>query len=280
MNLPRFCLIGLRPAALLPTPTGGMCGVALDWKSGAMVAAPELLDRLVLPSGDMDVVSAHAFDTAVAQLRLNRGLDPVGAIGEQVRQFAARITEAARAGEGVLLAASILTFEGRRRLGAMAIRDRRPVLLAEEFLDDAATADLLRALNGGLFATPRCAWPGRWDAMYATPWTLLWTTSQPLGVWNPKRRLLDGEGGRLRMHGQALDAVVAEAWVSRDWVMRGVRLRLADGDAVDLVRVQEPSAEVDPTYDRLDVSMDAAWASTLASDIARVAGLKLVDEIP
>lgn len=60
---------------------------------------------------------------------------------------------------------------------------------------------------------------------------------------------------------------------------RGVCLERANGDLRVLVEEHDPTPEMDPTYDRSNVSIDGAWASALGKDIARFLGVPHVDQI-
>jgi hypothetical protein len=73
MELPRYCIVGLRPVKLIETEEGGMDCLAYDWDTGAFVRNMDYLTRASLPDSEVDVVTADAFDEAVAKLRMERG---------------------------------------------------------------------------------------------------------------------------------------------------------------------------------------------------------------
>ncbi|MCO5167726.1 MAG: hypothetical protein M9894_15370 [Planctomycetes bacterium] len=124
------------------------------------------------------------------------------------------------------------------------------------------------------------ALPGEVDTMHATPWTTAWSVAPAPAL------VVDREGVVLRALGQdeawlrdpgalprhALRGV--EATLSADWVERGVVLHLDGGRRVVVARCEEHIVHLDPTYDGLDLMVDA-WAPALARALAVGLGLPL-----
>lgn len=116
------------------------------------------------------------------------------------------------------------------------------------------------------------------DAMFATAWKLMWTCDGgPLRVIDREGLLLRADNGLADVRGAGIIRPVrVEAWVDPDWVRRGVRLIDALGDEVLLAETHEWVAQIDPTYDWLDLDCDAGWASAAASAIGRALGVEVV----
>lgn len=126
---------------------------------------------------------------------------------------------------------------------------------------------------------------GRWDVMYATAWACAWTDDGgPLEVWSREGAVLRQEGDRLIAEDGSATAVndVARvhAWVSADWIQRGVRLELTDGARLPIAVASEPTVAIDPTYDGIDLSADAAWARSLARAIGRALEVEVALDDP
>jgi len=60
---------------------------------------------------------------------------------------------------------------------------------------------------------------------------------------------------------------------------RGVRLERASGGQLVLAEEHDPTPEMDPTYDRSNVSIDAAWASALGRALSSWLGVAHDDQI-
>jgi hypothetical protein len=144
--------------------------------------------------------------------------------------------------------------------------ERRPHVRADAWLAPAEIEALATALG---------ARSGETDAMYATEWSLAWTTGADACVWNRRGRQAWIDGGRFHIEGDALDVIAVEAYVERDMVERGVSVVLASGQRRVLARQHEPMAAIDPSYDGLDLLADATWARSLAKAIADALGVPL-----
>lgn len=110
------------------------------------------------------------------------------------------------------------------------------------------------------------------DAMYATPWKYAWTTDDgPFQLWDASGALLVQEGARFMLRSAATleDVDGVHGFLAADWVERGVRLVLAGGGTIDLATTQEVSAAIDPTYDGIDLLVDACWITELTGRLAR-----------
>ena len=104
-----------------------------------------------------------------------------------------------------------------------------------------------------------------------------------LVAWNFKAKLfaIDAEAIRLG------DNVVPTAQAARvtsfvdenDLGHRGVRIERKMGGPLVIAEERDPTPEMDPTYDRSNVAIDAAWASALGRAVARALGLQHTDQI-
>jgi hypothetical protein len=123
-------------------------------------------------------------------------------------------------------------------------------------------------------------WPGELDFMYATPWTLAWTTEPaPLRIWNGEGELLSLDGDTLRVKSSPTSLAAkgvrsVEVWLANGWVTRGVSLHVASSsNPIEVVQQDEPMASFDPTYDGINLMCDAAWAVSLGKTIAKTLGV-------
>lgn len=73
MELPRYCIVGLRPVKLVETNDGGMDCLAYDWDSGELVRNMDYLSRACLPDDEVEVVGVEQFDAHLARLRARGG---------------------------------------------------------------------------------------------------------------------------------------------------------------------------------------------------------------
>lgn len=122
--------------------------------------------------------------------------------------------------------------------------------------------------------------PGELDTMHATAWTTAWSVAPAPAL------VVDREGVVLRALGD--DAVWlrgagalprgalrgVEATLSADWGERAVIVDLDDGRRVVVARCVEHIVHLDPTYDGLDLLVDA-WAPALARALSVGLGLPL-----
>jgi len=75
----------------------------------------------------------------------------------------------------------------------------------------------------------------------------------------------------------AIDAVIGYA--DEDYLGRGLRARLTDGQIVDLVLERSWSALADPTYSRNELLFETSWVGEIGSVIATWAGCSWEDRI-
>ena len=125
--------------------------------------------------------------------------------------------------------------------------------------------------------------PGWCDAMYSDRWNYAWTREPGrLRLW--KRRGLILEASAEAVHitpgwlspGRTLKSAAllrVRGWLSEDWVKRGVKLELRNGEAITVASRREAMALMDPTYDALDLLCDASWARDLARALGQTLGL-------
>jgi hypothetical protein len=102
-----------------------------------------------------------------------------------------------------------------------------------------------------------------------------------LTIWNFKARLsVAGKtevvaGGR-----RVADATRVVAFVdANDLGHRGVRVESASGAALVAAEEHDPAAEMDPTYNRDNLIIDAAWANSFGRTLAKWLGVPYVDQI-
>lgn len=161
------------------------------------------------------------------------------------------------------------------RVAALRVRADAPL---EPLWEGEVRKDVLADLRGRLAARTE-AWAGELDFMAATAWAYAWTVAPaPFRLWEPDglRAWVDGDAFMLRPEPGAevrtlpLAALAdVEADLSPDWVVRTVRLHRKDVEAPLVVASQiDPIAQLDPTYDRLNLMFEAEWAVRLARALA------------
>lgn len=166
---------------------------------------------------------------------------------------------------------------GRPRVGVLRLDgDGAPALIWDGFPEEADVAAIRAALSAS--AT---VWPGALDTMYATPWTLAWTLPPAaIRAYDPEGPALAIEGstitlftaGRPRRRADVAAVTAVRGWAGDDRVRRGVDLVLRGGEAVTVAEREDPAAAVDPTYDHLDLSLDAAWIPAFGRALAAAIG--------
>lgn len=91
---------------------------------------------------------------------------------------------------------------------------------------------------------------------------------------------LSPEGDGSGIKGEAKAATRVTSIVDgNDLGHSGVRLERKTGAPLVLAEGHDPMPEMDPTCDRANVAIDAAWASALGRDIARWLGVPHIDQI-
>ena len=104
-----------------------------------------------------------------------------------------------------------------------------------------------------------------------------------LVAWNFKKKLFAVDAEAIRVGDNVVPTVQATRVTSfvddNDLGHRGVRVERKMGGPVVIAEERDPTPEIDPTYDRSNVALDAAWASALGRAVARALGLQHVDQI-
>lgn len=161
---------------------------------------------------------------------------------------------------------------GIARVGVLLL-DRAPPRM-RALLDDWLAKDDVEPLARALATHAREVRTGEWDVMFATAPALAWTSDgAPFELWSLSGPSLEADArgatfhpGGERVARAAIERV--EAYLGDDWVERGVRIRLRAGAERPVARAHEPTAGWDPTYDGIDVSLDAGWTVALARSLA------------
>jgi hypothetical protein len=114
---------------------------------------------------------------------------------------------------------------------------------------------------------------------------LFWCADdQGFALWSWSRLLAHGNNGDLELAdgrsvtGSQVRSVTS--FVENEMIHRGVRLELADGSSVVVVDEQSSAAEGDPSYNRDNLSIDAAWAHYLGAALATWMGKPHVNQVP
>ncbi|MBN1944398.1 MAG: hypothetical protein JW797_01925 [Bradymonadales bacterium] len=125
---------------------------------------------------------------------------------------------------------------------------------------------------------------GRWDPVWVGRWDHVWTEgSDPFRLWDRERlmALIDEHqslvlGDRV-IPREAIQSV--ELFASENWVTRGLRLVLVEGDPVVIASQQSQLPLTLSDYDALDLERETMWAGSLAAEIARRLGRPYVESI-
>lgn len=183
----------------------------------------------------------------------------------------------------LLLVRSILAFGAGPRVGLLDIERTMPRLLAEGTLSDPAGFERVLTTLGGR------ARAGLWDALLSGPWTVAWTSDGPFELHRPNGKgfaQVDDElhrtGGGLSLVGDPtiqFTPLRVDAYADGEWVHRGVRAFTRTGMEVVIHSTSDIEWMADPTYDALDLAMDAAWASLLAVTLGDAFGIPVEDGI-
>lgn len=114
----------------------------------------------------------------------------------------------------------------------------------------------------------------------------VWTNdgARELVAWNRTQRLFVATRSDVRVR----DLVVPLGRIQRvasfvdrfDLGRRGVGIECTGAPPVVLVEEHDPTPAMDPTYDRSNVALDAAWASALGRDLSGWLGVPHDDQIP
>jgi hypothetical protein len=161
--------------------------------------------------------------------------------------------------------------EGIARVGVIAL-DREPPRMRARFDDWLAVDDVARLAHA--LAEHFDVRMGAWDVMFATPAKFAWTNDgASFELWSLSGLALeaDARGAVFHPSGERIERVAiekVEAYLGDAWVERGVRLRMRDGSERVVASAREPTASWDPTYDGIDVALDASWTVGLAKSLA------------
>jgi hypothetical protein len=115
----------------------------------------------------------------------------------------------------------------------------------------------------------------------------LWSVDDGFAVWSfdaDEPVVASGRDGVLQVGSQVIDrrdvARVRSFLGPEGLGQRGVRVELFDTSRVTVAEEQDGWAHRDPTYDAINVMLDAAWATLLGRDLAGWLGVPHEDEIP
>lgn len=171
-----------------------------------------------------------------------------------------------------LVASSGLGFgdELAPRVGVLDVSGAKPTPLWSGFVRRDEVETLITMLSGR-GPTRR----GEWDAMFAIDYEFTWTVGDdPFSVWTGDGVLATVSSGELLVRGTPITAIhQVESYADASWVERGVRLQLSGGSAVIIASAEDWMAEADPTYDRINLDVDAWWAEALGAELAARLGV-------
>jgi hypothetical protein len=183
----------------------------------------------------------------------------------------------------LLLVRSILSFPQGTRVGLLDLERTKPRVLLDGMLADPEALTRVADHFGERLRV------GLWDAMAATEWAVAWTTERPFELHRPNGKgfaQVDEElhrtGGGLSLVGDPTLQFVPlrlDAYVDPEWIHRGVRAFTKEGLEVPIHTMSDIEWMADPTYDALDLAMDAAWASLLAATMGECFGIPVEDTI-
>lgn len=160
--------------------------------------------------------------------------------------------------------------------------ENKPHVIWDRFLPTLTIAPLCEALR----AYAREVFPGEFDTMYGTPWAYAWTTSPNAFRLYDEQGLLfavQNDSFVLRYESVLVTVSLEEivqvvGWLSPDWSERGIRLDLRDGKPLMIAERTEAMAQLDPTYDGIDLMCDAAWVGRLGKAMAKGLGVPYAAE--
>lgn len=125
---------------------------------------------------------------------------------------------------------------------------------------------------------------GNCDAMYGTGSQFVWVQhSERFLIFDSGRCLFEFSNGVVYLDNTQLPVTQVQevhGFLSKDWVKRGIQLRLYSGSLIPVAETEEWVAKVDPTYDAIDITMDAAWVWALGNGIAKALSLPLILDKP
>lgn len=104
------------------------------------------------------------------------------------------------------------------------------------------------------------------------------------GVWSTKAGVVaSADADEVLLEGARVprgDVKAIQTFVSRDYVVRGIKIERADGAHLPLVFERDAIAEADPTYGRNELlESDARWVACCGRDLAIALRVPLVDPV-
>ena len=182
----------------------------------------------------------------------------------------------------LLLVRSILGFPHGTRVALLDVERIKPRILVDGCMENIDGMDSAAEKLGD-----RCR-VGVWDALAQAEWTVAWTRDAPFELHRPGgkgfaqvHKELHRTGGGLSLVGDPtiqFTPLRFDAYVDGEWVHRGVRAFI-EGREVPIHSKTDIEWMADPTYDALDLAMDAAWASLLAATLGACFGVPVEDRI-
>jgi len=105
-----------------------------------------------------------------------------------------------------------------------------------------------------------------------------------LVAWSSKQRLFAATQRAIKLRGETVPVASVTrvaSWVDRfDLGFRGVGVERRGEAPVVLAEERDPTPSLDPTYNRDNLAIDAAWASALGRALAAWIGVPHDDQIP
>jgi hypothetical protein len=159
------------------------------------------------------------------------------------------------------------------RLEVFSVAGGQLELLGTLTLGDAerAAADARLAASG--------AQPGARDPHFPLVWQ---ADRERFVLWSKEGKLAEVSAGELHLgegRTPVADIETVESFLDSSWVHRGVQLVLRNGSRVVVARDEDPAPLADPTYNRDNLAIDAAWAEFLGAALAKFLGVPHVNQI-
>ncbi|MCP3138059.1 hypothetical protein [Pyxidicoccus xibeiensis] len=164
---------------------------------------------------------------------------------------------------------------GHEWLGIYAASDAGVKLLAFERTDRAGRLRRIAALE------PRGVRIGK---TYGGEYVWAIVDGRNLVAWNLDARLFAANRSTVQVGASVFPAANitrVTSWVDPvDLGHRGISVERAGEPPVVLVEERDPASALDPTYNRDNLALDAAWASSLGRDLALWLGVDHADLLP
>jgi hypothetical protein len=98
-----------------------------------------------------------------------------------------------------------------------------------------------------------------------------------LTVWGPDKLVLEGRGGAITtssgLRVDAADIAAVIGYVEDDYVDRGLKIEMRDGELRTVLFDLSMAASGNPTYSRNDLLLDTRWISVVGAALAKWAGV-------